>query len=372
MSGNREVTLLAVGDININREKPETTYTLTAPLLKSADIAFAQLEAAISDRPCGQVHAPSICCVPPKNISGILYAGFNVISYAGNHTMDSGVDALKDTLDILRENGIGVIGAGMNSDEARQPFIMECKGAKIGFLAFNSVIPAGYAAGPTKPGCNPIRVTTFYEQIDSQPGTPPNIVTLLNPQDVKAMEEDIRALKAKVDTVIVSMHWGIHFQQSVIPMYEFEVGHLAVDAGADLILGTHAHILKGIEVYKGKVIFHSLCNFGMDAFMARLMKSPHAQANLKLYKYKPDPEYTTYPFPPDSRMSILAKVIIADGKITRVSYLPIWINKESVPELLSRSDKRRGEVNQYMEWLCSDQELDTRFSHEGDEVVVLT
>ena len=155
-------------------------------------------------------------------------------------------------------------------------------------------------------------------------------------------------------------------------MYEREVGHLAVDAGADLILGTHAHILKGIEVYKGKVIFHSLCNFGMDAFHARQMNSSHVQVFFKLYKYKPDPEYTTYPFPPDSRKSIIAKAVITDRKITRVSYLPIWINKESVPELLSRSDKRSGEVNQYMEWLCGDQEMDTRFSHEGDEVVILT
>lgn len=87
---------------------------------------FSQLEAFISERPCGQAHAPSICCVPSKSISGVLFAGFNVISFAGNHTLDAGVDAMGDTLVTLRSNGISVVGAGMNLEEARQPFIKEC------------------------------------------------------------------------------------------------------------------------------------------------------------------------------------------------------------------------------------------------------
>lgn len=92
----------------------------------------------------------------------------------------------------------------------------------------------------------------------------------------------------------------------------------------------------------------------------------------KLYKSRPDPEYSTYPFPPNARKSIIAKAVIADGKIERVSYIPIWINKESVPELLSPTDERRREVNKYMRWLCSDQELDAEFAEKGDEVVILT
>lgn len=372
MTENREITFLAVGDINLNRDQPESTYTHTAPLLRAGGITFGQLEAVISDRPSPQVHAPSICCVPSKNVSGLTYAGFNVISFAGNHTLDAGFEALSDTIDILKRSSIGVIGAGMNLEEARRPYIVERKGTRIGFLAFNSVIPPGYAAGADKPGCNPIRISTFYEQVDPQPGTPCNIVTIPNKQDVKVMEEDIQALKKKVDTVIVSMHWGIHFQPAVIAMYQREVGHAAIDAGADLIIGTHAHILKGIEVYKGKVIFYSLCNFGMDAFLSRQIKTPHARTLFTLYKYQPDPEYCTYPYPPDSKKSIIAKCIIMNGKIMKVSYLPIWINKQSTPEILYRGDKRREEVYQYMEWLCRDQELDTRFAWEGDEVVILT
>lgn len=373
MVDNKEVVILAVGDINLNRDKPETTYVYAAPVLREADISFAQLEASISDRPSPQVHAsPSACCVPSKNVSGLTYAGFNVISFAGNHTLDAGVDALLDTCDTLRKNNIGIIGVGNDLEEAARPWIVERKGTTVGFLAYNSILPAGYAAGPGKPGCNPLRISTFYEQVDPQPGTPCRIITIPNEQDFEAMLAAIRALRSRVDIVVVSMHWGIHFQPAVLAMYQRAVGHAAIDAGADLIIGTHAHILKGIEVYKGKVIFYSLCNFGQDSFLSHNLKGPRASQLFTLYNFKPDPEYKTYPFPPDSRKSIIAKAVITDKKITHVSYLPVWINKETVPELLSNSDKRSEEVNRYMEWVCSDQGLDTRFSHEGDEVVVVT
>ena len=260
----------------------------------------------------------------------------------------------------------------MNLEEARRPVILERKGTKIGFLAFNSVLPPGYGAGPNKPGCNAIQVSTFYEQIDPQPGTPPRIVTIPKKEDVRAMEEAITQLKSEVDVVMVSMHWGIHFQPAVIAMYQREVGHAAIDAGADLIIGTHAHILKGIEVYKGKVIFYSLCNFGMDAFLSKQIKKPHAQRLFKLYNYYPDPEYPTYPFPPDAKKTVIAKCEITDGSITKVSYLPVWVNKQSQPEPLSRDDKRSEEVHRYMQWLCRDQELDTKFAWEGDEIVIVT
>jgi poly-gamma-glutamate synthesis protein (capsule biosynthesis protein) len=372
MAKKEAITFVAIGDFNLNRERPETTFTQSVDLLQSADITFGQLEAAISDRPVPQVHAASICCVPSKNAAGMKYAGIDIISFASNHTMDAGVPALLDTIENARKIGVEVVGAGRDIEEARRPVILERKGTKIGFLAFNSVIPSGYAAGPGKAGCNPIRVTTFYEQIDPQPGTPPVIWTLPNAQDVKVMEDDVRNLKKQVDVVVLSMHWGIHFQPSVIPQYELQVGHAAIDAGADLIIGTHAHILKGIEVYKGKVIFHSLCNFGMDAFLSRQVKTPHAQRLFALYKYQPDPEYTTYPFPFDSRKSIVARAIFEGGKIKKVSYLPVWISKKSEPELLSRSDSRSKEVYEYMEWVCKDQGLETRFVWEGDEVAIPT
>ncbi len=146
-------------------------------------------------------------------------------------------------------------------------------------------------------------------------------------------------------------------------MYQYEVGHAAIDAGADIIFGHHAHILKGVEVYKGKVIWYSLGNFAFDASITSVVKNPFCDI---------DPEYPTYPFTADIRKTILVKCAIADKKLGRISFLPAMINKQSQPEFLPRSDKRNDEVYHYMEWLCKDQKLDTRFLREGDEVVILT
>jgi len=141
------------------------------------------------------------------------------------------------------------------------------------------------------------------------------------------MIDDIRKVKPLADVVILCIHWGVHFVPATVAIYQKEVGYDAINAGADLILGSHAHILKGIEVYEGKVIFYSLCNFVMSARRV----GPEATFWTTLYGIKEDPEY---PFPADSRKTIIAKCIIADKKIAKVSYLPVMINKRAQPEIL--------------------------------------
>jgi poly-gamma-glutamate synthesis protein (capsule biosynthesis protein) len=172
-------------------------------------------------------------------------------------------------------------------------------------------------------------------------------------------------------------------------MYQFEVGHAAIDAGADIIIGTHAHILKGIEVYKGKAIFFSLCNFCMDLpiagpvanSMASAMQRPaitdvaidhQNYCRIGHYAWEVDPEYPTYAFPAESRKSILVKCRINDKKLRSVSFLPLWISKNGQPEPLSQSDRRSSEVLDYVKWLCKDQRLDTRFIRQGDEIKLVT
>ncbi len=80
----------------------------------------------------------------------------------------------------------------------------------------------------------------------------------------------------------------------------------------------------------------------------------------------------TYPFPTDFRKTRVVKAILEGGQIRKLSYIPTWMNKDSVPELLSRNDKRSKDVVDDMDWLCKDQGLETRFSWDGDEVTVLT
>jgi poly-gamma-glutamate synthesis protein (capsule biosynthesis protein) len=195
------------------------------------------------------------------------------------------------------------------------------------------------------------------------------ILTFPRREDLKWMIEDVKNARAKVDVVIVSFHWGIHFIPAVIPMYCFDVGYAAIDAGADLILGHHAHMLKGIEVYKGKVIFHSLGNFALELKSSAVTHFLNTVVK-KLYGFEPDPNYPTVPFHPDFKYTMIAKIIISGGKITRVSYLPCLINTNAEPVIYERNTKEAQETFNYVERISRDQNLNVCYSWEGDEVVI--
>lgn len=373
MAKKELITLLAVGDVCVDRGEPDSIFAHVAQVIKSADIRFCQLEAVYSERGAPQPH----CRVPmkahPRNVPAIQRAGFQVASFASNHTLDWGADAALDTLDVLRKTGIHIIGVGKNIAEAREPKIIECKGTKVAFLAYCSILPMGYWAEANKFGCAPARGWTFYEQIEhDQPGTPARIHSFAHEDDKAAMIKDINNVKAQADLVMVSMHWGIHFKEAEIAAYQKEYAYAAIDAGADAILGHHAHILKPMEVYKGKPIFYSLCNFAFDLHLPDYVLNSYRWKELMAINpsWKMDPRYKAYPFPADSRMTMMAKILISDKKISKVSFLPVLVNEDSQPRVLNRKDKEFGNVLKYMEKITKDQKIVIKYTVEGDEIVV--
>ncbi|MBI4330846.1 MAG: CapA family protein [Chloroflexi bacterium] len=359
-----KVSVFAVGDVVPDWPNPESLFELAVPALRRADILFGQLEAPFSGKGSLQKHGSRN--ISPEKVAALTYAGFDVMSFVGNHHLDRGKVAFLDTIDTLTRNNIAVVGVGRGISEARKPVILERKGMKVAFLAYCSVLPKGYEAGPDKPGGAPMRAAVSYEQLDWQPGTPPKIITLANKEDLAALVDDVTRVRPLADVVVMSIHWGVHFIPAVIAMYQKEVGYAAIDAGVDLIVGHHTHILKGIEVYKGKVIFYSLCNF-ISPWTAK----PGSQAR-KIYKVKEDPEYPNYPYPADSRKTIIAKCVISNRKIERVSFLPVLINKQTQPEVMRPEDKGFYEVLSYIDDISKDQGMETKLSVEGDEVVVHT
>jgi poly-gamma-glutamate synthesis protein (capsule biosynthesis protein) len=368
-----DVVLYAVGDIAPDREDPASIFQHVEGVLGAGDVAFCQLEAVLSERgtPLPQVRLP--CRGNPSIARALKDAGFDVVSFASNHCMDLGREAFFDTITALGKEGLSVIGVGRNLEEARKPAIAECKGTRIAFLAYNSILPQGYWADVDRPGCAPMRGLTLYEQVEhDQPGTPCRVHTFPHRDDLRAMVDDIVKAKSGADLVVVSLHWGIHFIPAVLADYQRDIARAAIDSGADLILGTHAHILKGIEVYAGKVIFYSLCNFALDLRAPEeLLESPqHREIEILNPGWKPDPEYPTYFMPPDSRKTIIAKCTIADRRIKRVSFLPVYINKQSQPEVLTSTDQRFGEVAEYIAQITRDQGLEIEYTVEGDEVVI--
>ncbi len=368
---NRTITLLGVGDIVIDREEPASIFQHVAGTLRKADIACGNCDQTYSD--LGRAIRGHGTNSESRNFPALLEAGFDVISLANNHTLDWGEENLLDTLERFQKAGLPYIGAGKDITEARKPVILNRKGTKVGFLAYSCVFPKGYQAGRKKPGLAGIRVRTVYEQIDYQPGTPPRILTIPYTEDLKNMAEDIKKLKSEVDLVVIAFHWGVHIIPRIIPTYCFTVGHTAVEAGADLILGTHAHILKGIEMFQGKPIFYSTCNFATEIGPSQRRASAKDFIDQMLDRYgcQPDPECPTYLCPPEARATIIVKAVIENGKIKRLSYLPCYVNKNAEPEIVRRNDVRAQKVYTYLKDISQSEKLSVNFAWDGDEVLVL-
>ncbi len=361
-------TLLAVGDISPNRDDPPSIFRHCADVLRAGDVTFGQLEAPLSDRGMAMFTPALPCKLPAKNISALARggAGFDIMSFASNHAVDYGYDAFNDTLDILAKNDIAPLGAGNNIAAARAPVIIEKNGVKIGFLGYLSIVFPGLVADDDVPGCAPLRSSHYYKQVDFQPGTPPLIVTELFPEDKKAMVKSIEELRPKVDVLVVSMHCGVHHVPSVIAMYQKEAARAAIDAGADLILQHHAHILKGVEVYKGKAIFYGLGNFATEHTINH--KGTKALRSIReYYGVKPTPG-KKYDFLPDSRKTMIAKAYIENKKIAKVTYIPAYINTDSEPEIITKDDPRSAEVFDYVLRISEEQKLDIDLVWDGDEV----
>src|SRR5207248_6829667 len=109
----------------------------------------------------------------------------------------------------------------------------------------------GAAAGADSPRVAPMRASARFEPVDYQPGVPPRVVTTPDEQDLANLMADVRAAKQQAGTVVLSLHWGVHFVPRIIADYQRTVAQAAFDAGADLILGHHAHLPKAIEVFEG-------------------------------------------------------------------------------------------------------------------------
>lgn len=370
------VVLLGVGDVGPIHELMEIYSTLVRSTLATGDIRFAQSERLYSERGSLQVHSGvTERPLKPRMASVFSDCAFDVVSLAGNHGMDWGPEALLDTISVFREKGIRTVGAGRNVMEARQPAIIERNGVRVAVLAYCSVLREGYAAGPDKPGIAPLRAHTYYEPLEYQAGMPPRVVTIPYKEDLEAMAADIGDAKKAADVVVLSLHWGIHFIPRVIADYQPTVARAAFEAGAELILGHHAHAPKAIAVHSGKVCFYSLSNFIMTTHLkSRLMSQDPtktaeqaAAAFAKCYGVTVHPD-DPLPYGTDSKRSLIAKAVITREGVKKTSFLPVLIDKQLRPEVLHHGDPRFDDAVNFMEWVSED--FDHKLTVEGNEVVI--
>ncbi len=243
--------LVAVGDISLARGVNVDLYTgrsesplrYVAPLISRAAVAFGNLESPLTKRaPRAPTKGPrggSIYLKGNPDYAFLLTeAGFDVLSLANNHIMDYGPQGLDDTIYYLDQEEIKHCGAGENLARASAPAEVDLDGYIIRFIAFSGVEPASYFAGPGKPGAAALTES--------------------------AVVSAIGRAKKDANLVVVSLHWGE--ESMAYPSSEQRrLARRFADAGADLILGHHPHVVQGVESYGSSVIAYSLGNFLFDS-----------------------------------------------------------------------------------------------------------
>ena len=373
----KEYKILVTGDVSLAKTNPEEKFELVQPLLKSVDFRIGQMEEILAEHCTAQVFAyptPRGAKGGDPAHAGVLgkeCANFDLLTFATNHILDQSELAMKETIDCMASVGVPMIGAGMEPEEASKPYILEANGKKIAFLDYCSVLPRGYACEPGHGGANPLRVNTYYRQFDWQPGTPPEIVDIPVQEDVDAMEQQIKAMKKECDLVFVIVHWGVHFMPYFIADYQFQLGHKMIDFGADAVIGHHAHLVKGTEVYKGKPIFYSIGNFAIGDVPFKVIAGDKMNGffTFKPYRWKQDMEHPLYAFPKDSRNAVALKITL-DGDT--YALVPLYINGDNRPQMLHEGEELFDQVVDYVKAGIEHEWLNAEFRIENDEMILIT
>ena len=366
-----QVTLLATGDLIIDEPDPDSYFDLVRAVLEAADVVVGHVEVPFTLQREGTANVPREARDPAK-LAALARAGVRVTSLAANHLFDEGPTGVQDTLEGLRGQGILPFGAGLNLDEARKPAYLECHGLRLEFLSYNCVGTEASWAGPRKAGGAYVHVLTHYQLDHATPGGTPNVFTGAEAETLERMKADIACARAESDFVSVSLHKGTVHTPALVMPYERQIARAAVDAGADLVVSHHAHIPRGIEIYKNRPIYHGLGNFVTvtHALSPRgATDNDWAMRRLKLFGFVADPETPEYPFHPESRNSLLAKCVIDASGNVQARLLPVHINGRSQPQIVARDAGGQAVVD-YIEDITRQAGFATRYSWDGDEVVV--
>ena len=318
--------IVVTGDMILQEGRSGRTLDKdTLAIFGSADLRLGNLEGPVTTGgfPADKAKAFRM---PPESVEFLQEYGFDVVTRANNHALDYGIRGLRDTTSILEYHGIGHCGAGETLAAATEPFRAEVGHLSVAILSFCSALPSGYAATAERPGVAPIRIHQAYHvdgvQAEEQPGMAPYVFTWPEERDLQRALTLVAAVREKADLVIVCIHWGVPPMwmapfQGTLANYQQPLGRQIIDAGADLIVGHHAHTLHGIEVYKGRPILYSVGNFLYQK--ARLEYSPES--------YRPAPLSPRDVRRPTELMeSAVFNVALHEGKISGITMYPIMID----------------------------------------------
>lgn len=261
----RAVNLKALSKNNFNYP-----YERTHDFLNSADLVFINLETPLTKN-CQPTLVGMIFCADERSVEGLIYAGVDVANLANNHVGNYGLLGVKNTISILQKNNISTTGHG-------SPAIVKVRDKKFGFLGYSAV--GGYSPG-------------------------------LAAADQIVIRSDIKKLKRQVDFVIIAFHWGVEYTHKANEIQR-SLAHLAIDAGADLVVGHHPHWVQGVEVYKNKFIAYSHGNFVFDQMWSR-----------------------------ETREGVVGKYTFDQTGLVNVGFIPVIIEDYSQPRFASKTEAEK-------------------------------
>lgn len=223
---------------------PTGLLSAVGPLLSAADVTIVNLEAALGIAGSPEPKAFNFR-VPAEALVALDSAGVDVVTMANNHAMDYGPDGLQESLRIRADTGFPILGIGQDDEEAYEPWIIEVKGQRIGFMAANDILDAHlvtrWSAAPGHPG-----VASAEEPFQQQ------------------LAEKVRATRADVDTLVVYLHFGTE-TQTCPNARQTELVDLLTGAGADVVVGSHTHRLQGMGYRGESFVAYGLSNFVFNA-----------------------------------------------------------------------------------------------------------
>jgi poly-gamma-glutamate synthesis protein (capsule biosynthesis protein) len=248
------VTVIAGGDVelaratgqNILRDPSYDPFRRVATWLAAADVRFANLESQLSDQRGRTISPdnPLVFTGPPNGADVLARAGFTVVSTANNHAWDYGEKAMIETLDNLDRVGVAHAGTSRTPGGATTPAIVEAGGMRVAFLAFTAIWNQG--------------ALSQHVARDRVAGA-----------ERASMIAAVQAARRDANVVLVSIHGGEEYSDTPLAGAR-ELYRAVIDAGADGVLGHHAHVMQGLEIYRGKPLIYGLGNLVMH------MHSDHA------------------------------------------------------------------------------------------------
>ncbi|MFD0586654.1 CapA family protein [Paenibacillus sp. GCM10027627] len=259
VAGGDRVGLSFVGDMLpgeyiatiMSQKGYDFPYLKSLLYLSEPDLMAGNLELPITTGGTPVEGTPYVYKGSPETVTAMRDAGFDVLSLANNHALDQGLEGMRDTMKHLTSNGIGYMGVGENDTEAFAPLVKEVKGFKVAYIGVSEVIPfARFKADRDTPG-----IAETYD-------TTRTVAAIAKAQQT-------------ADLVVVMVHWGEDGKDKPEELQR-QYAREYIDAGADLIIGSHPHVLQGFEKYKGKWIAYSLGNF----VYASKPKGAHAETGV--------------------------------------------------------------------------------------------